>query len=151
MHYNSLGPPTSPDHPPLGPSVLCPPEFTLVLLKSLLLALMKAAGGVPAWFKPKVSLEDWWKGFRQLFPSREHMGLAVVAVMDPTSRAWAYVQLRGLPFGLGSAVNQFTRMAVLLTALNRRLLLLLTGHYADDSPAVELDALAVCIGRLPVS
>ena len=124
-------------------TVVCiPPEFTLVLLKSLLLALMKAAGGVPAWFKPKVSLEDWWKGFRQLFPSREHMGLAVVAVMDPTSRAWAYVQLRGLPFGLGSAVNQFTRMAVLLTALNRRILLILTGHYADDSPTVELGALA---------
>ncbi|CAK0895584.1 unnamed protein product, partial [Prorocentrum cordatum] len=123
-------------------AVCIPPEFVIILLKCMALSFIKASGGIPPWFKPMVSLEDWWKGYRQLFPTSEHMGLAVVAVMCPETRSWLYAQLRGLPFGLGSAVNQFTRAAGFVTALNRRILLTLTGHYADDSPTVELSCLA---------
>ena len=66
------------------------------------------------------------------------MPLCIVAVQEPGSGAWRFSQLRGLPFGLGSAVNQFNRSAELSTAVCRRCLYILTGHAADDSAAVEV-------------
>ena len=82
-------------------------------------------------------VEDWWKGFRQIFPTVEDMAVAIVAIQDPDTGEWLYTQLRGLPFGLGTAVNQFGRMAALQTAVARRILYLLLGHYADDTAAVD--------------
>ncbi|CAK0873242.1 unnamed protein product, partial [Prorocentrum cordatum] len=126
----------------IAETVVCiPPEFVLILLRALAVAFASRTGGVPAWFVPVVSTEDWWKGFRQLFPTQEHAGLAVVAVMEPSTRKWKYSCLRGLPFGLGVAVNQFSRMAAFVTAMNKRLLLLLTGHYVDDGPTSEMDCM----------
>ena len=93
-----------------------------------------------------MSIEDWWKGYRQLFPTREHAGLAVIAIQCPASGDWFYSQLYGFPFGLGSAVNQFSRAAAFVTAVNRRLLYLLTGNYVDDSAPLEMSPIAFLDG-----
>ena len=88
-------------------TVVCiPPEFLIILLRYLAISFIKRTGSLPRWFQPRVSLDDWWKGFRQLFPTMTHMGLATVAVMCPIKRRWYYTVLRGLPFGVGVAVNQ---------------------------------------------
>ena len=43
----------------------------------------------------------------------------------------------GVPFGLGTVVNKFGRMAAFQTAAARRIAYLVLGHYADDSAAVD--------------
>ena len=65
------------------------------------------------------------------------MRLAIVAVQIPGTGEWRFSQLRGMPFGLWSAVNQFNRMAELVTAVARRWLYILTGHAADDNTALD--------------
>ena len=64
-------------------------------------------------------------------------------------RQWRYVQLRGLPFGFGSAANQFSRVAAFLTAVNRRLLHVLTGNYVDDNATIERSSIANLEGSGP--
>ena len=126
--------------------VCIPPDFAILTAKLLAMALVRTHGSIPCWFRPVLSLEDWWKGCRQLFPTKDHLGLAVVAVQNPDSGEWLYSQLFGLPFGLGSAVNQLSRGAAFLTAVNRRLLYLLTGNYVDDSATLELTPIAFLDG-----
>ena len=53
-----------------------------------------------------------------------------------------YHRLFGLPLGVGSVVNQFNRMPMLLTAFNRRVLCKLDAHYFDDNIVLEIVALA---------
>ena len=91
-----------------------------------------------------MSTEDWWKGYRQILPIADHMGLAIVAVMHPETRQWHCSQLKGLPFGLASSVNQFSRVAAFVTAVSRRLLYSLCGHYVDDMALVEMSSIARC-------
>ena len=98
-------------------TVSVPPEFLVLLLRVMTAALVNTANEIPKWFQPRVSLEDWWKGYRQVFATARHLGLAVVAVMCPSSGRWFYTPLKGLPFGLGVAVNQFARIAAFLTAM----------------------------------
>ena len=62
--------------------------------------------------------------------------------MDPTTQTWRYAVLRGLPFGLGVAVNQFARMANFWSSVQRRLMLLIKGNYADDSPTIDMQGTA---------
>lgn len=126
----------------VGESNVCiPPELLVLVARRLAEAFVGADGSVPPWFDLRGSLEDWWKGYRQMSPTAEHLSLAVAAVRVPPGGRWGYSQLRGLPFGLGAAVNQFVRMPMLLSAAARRLLLLLCGHYVDDNGVLELAAL----------
>ena len=83
--------------------------------RGLVAALQRRTGHIPPWFDLRASVEDWWKGYRQIFPTAHDMAFAIVALQRPTTRAWQYVQLKGLPFGLGAAVNQFSRPPMMLT------------------------------------
>ena len=125
-------------HSYLREALVCVPgEIIIVIVRAMVAALTLLCGIVPAWFVPMMFVEDWWKGFRQIFPTEEDMAVAITAVQEPTTAEWLYAQLRGVPFGLGTAVNQFGRPAALLTAAARRLLYLILGHYADDTGAVD--------------
>ena len=94
------------------------------------------------WFRILVGTEDFWKGYRQNHVAREHQGLNIITFVHPGSRKRVYAQMYGMPFGLASAVNQFNRVPQLLTAVCRRILLLVGGHYFDDSIQLEYEALA---------
>ena len=100
-------------------------------------AIVALHGALPSWFALRMMVEDWWKGFRQIFPTRSDMAVAIAAVKHPVTAAWLFAQMRGVPFGLGTAVNQFGRMAALQTAIARRILYFVLGHYADDTAAVD--------------
>ena len=82
------------------------------------------------------------KGFRQNHPTRGDLGHCVVTFVHPTSKQRVYAHLNGLPFGLGAVVNQFNRLPLLLTALCRRVSLLVASHYFDDTLHLELEQLA---------
>eukprot|EP00959_Pyramimonas_sp_CCMP1952_P458540 9476787-Pyramimonas_sp.AAC.1 len=113
--------------------VTIPPELPLLIARALALQVSQDGHSLPEWFQVVASVEDWWKGYRQLFPTRRDMGVVVVALLHPTTHECLYSVLRGLPFGLGSAVNQFNRVPLLLTAAARRLLYVMGGHYVDDN------------------
>ena len=115
-----------------------PSEFVVILIRALAAAVSDDKGRFPPWIDLRVAIEDWWKGYRQLQPAQADIPVCIVAIQDPTDGSWRYSQLRGLPFGLGAAVNQFGRPASLLTAMARRLALLLAGHYVDDNALVEV-------------
>ena len=123
----------------MAETIVCiAPEFALILARSLALRLFNQCGDLPLWFVPKMSLKDWWKGYRKLFPSKQHAGLAVTVVKDPKSGRMLYSQLKGLPFGLGLSVNQFSRAAAIQTAVDRRIFLWLAGKYMGDKVLLEM-------------
>ena len=64
--------------------VCAPAEFVMLTTKRVARALVQENGTLPDWLSSAVSIQDWWKGYRQLFPSQERAGLAVVAVFDPS-------------------------------------------------------------------
>ena len=74
------------------------------------MAFIEERGYIPEWFVPRASAEDWWKGFRQLFPARDEMGLAVVALRHSRTYEWLYPCLRGLPFGTSLAAWPRSRL-----------------------------------------
>ena len=119
-----------------------PPILPLLAIKGIAARIGQDRSCLPGWFNFEAAVEDWHKGYRQLFPTRRQMRFNHVAVLDPNSRQWLFSRLRGLPFGLGSAVNQFTRYAMLMTAVARRLLFTICGHYVDDNIIVEMACLA---------
>ena len=118
------------------------PSIILLLIIKMLQTLIHGVDNViPEWADVSAAVEDWWKGYRQLFPSLKHMAFNVIALLDPKARQWKYAVLRGLPFGLGAAVNQFNRVPALLTAAARRLLYIMSAHYVDDNAIVDFTAL----------
>ena len=123
----------------MSESVVCiPPEFVLLTVRAVMSRCEQIAGHLPEWAAAmRFATEDWWKGFRQLAPRKQDRGLAVVAIQVPDTGQWKYVALKGMPFGLGAAVNQFNRLPMLATAIGRRILYLLMGHYVDDNVAAE--------------
>ena len=124
-------------------AVVCAPaELLVAVVRALVAAFMAVLGYLPSWFSIRMFVEDWWKGYRQLFPSARDKPFTIVAIQVPTTGEWLFSQLLGLPFGLGAAVNQFARPAALLTAMARRWLFLLIGNYVDDSGAVDLELIA---------
>ena len=127
-------------------SIVCvPPEFMLLAIRKTVDSFQSISGMQPPWAEAmKFSTEDWWKGFRQIAPTAEDRGLAVAAVQIPKSGEWRYSALKGLPFGLGSAVNQLNRLPMLATALARRILYLISGHYVDDNVMLEMEASEDC-------
>ena len=122
--------------------VCAPGELLLMIVRALAAALIAALGQLPPWFMIRMFVEDWLKGYRQLMPSLRDRALTVAALVHPDSGEWLLTQLNGLPFGLGTAVNQFGRAASLMTAVARRWLCILCGNYVDDTGAVELACLA---------
>ena len=122
-------------------NVCIPPEFAILVLRAVEKKVLTRSRNVPEWCEWRGSVEDWWKGYRQLMPSREHMALAVAAVRHPDTGHMLYSQLRGLRFGLGAAVNQFVRLPFLFTAAARRLLLVLCEHHKNDNVILELAGL----------
>ena len=72
------------------------------------------------------------------------MGLATVAAMHPRARQWHYAQLKGLPFGLASSVNQLSRVAAFDTAACRHLLHSLCGNDVDVVGLLEMYSIAHC-------
>jgi len=119
-----------------------PPEF-LVLLSKRIVQRAKECGRFPSGRAVELlaSVEDWYKGYRQLLTRREHMKFAIASFKLPVSGELAFTQLFGMPFGLKSAVLQFNRPALLLTAVARRMTLLATGHFYDDNTQLDLKAL----------
>jgi len=73
-----------------------------------------------------------WKGFRQNHPCKSDECFCIVTFIHPVHRERVYCRLRGLPFGMGSVVNQFNRLPHLKTAVSRRLFGMLACHYFDD-------------------
>ena len=57
-----------------------------------------------------------------------HQAVNVITFGHPIWRKRAYAQMYGMPSGLSAAVNQFNRAPQLLTAVCRRLLVLVVGH-----------------------
>ena len=105
-------------------------------------ALKKENWQVTPWIAFAMVEEDWWKGFRQVFPTRVDMAEAITAGQDPATRTWRFSQREGVPFVRGTAVNRFGRMAALTTAGARRLLDLALGPYADDTGGVDAETQA---------
>ena len=96
----------------------------------------------PAWLHPRTGTADMWKGFRQNHPTKEDERFCVVTFIHPHTHRRVYSRLRGLPFGMGSVVNQFNRLPHLQTAVKRRLFGLLVCHYFDDELLWEIHCLA---------
>ena len=61
----------------------------------------------------------------------------VVALWDPFNEEATFFIVSGFPFGLSSAVNAFNRLTTFMTAFNRRVLYLPSGHYYDDFVIIE--------------
>ena len=97
---------------------------------------------LPSWLVPEAGTEDMWKGFRQNHARREDECCCVVTFVDPRDGKRKYSRMRGLPFGMGSVVNQFNRVPHLLTAVQRRFLCVLCAHYFDDSIIMDLSTTA---------
>jgi hypothetical protein len=130
-HTNALG--------YLSEAIVCiPSELLILVAKRLEAEVSRLHSERPTWLALRAFLADWWKGYRQKFPTEEHMVLAIVALQHPDTREWQFSQLRGLPFGLGACNNQFGRTNALATAVARRLLYIMAGHYADDTGALDL-------------
>ena len=102
----------------------------------------------PPWLHPRTGTADMWKGFRQNHPIKDDERFCVVTFIHPHTHRRVYSRLRGLPFGMGSVVNQFNRLPHLQTAVKRRLLGLLVCHYFDDELLWETHCLATQSYRL---
>jgi hypothetical protein len=65
---------------------------------------------------PCLRPEDMWKGFRQQQASAHDQRFCIITFVNPESRERVYTKLHGLPFGVGSVVNQFNRLPMRITA-----------------------------------
>ena len=99
--------------------------------------LISPADPEPTWLRPCSGSEDMWKGFRQNHARRADEPFCVITFVHPVTKRRVYSRLKGLPFGMGSVVNQFNRLPHLKTAVLRRLLAMLACHYFDDELLLE--------------
>ena len=60
-----------------------PATITILITSALAVTLNSAFGKIPGRFHVQAAVEDWWKGYRQLFPARKHMAHNVIAVLHP--------------------------------------------------------------------
>ena len=86
--------------------------------------------------------EDLWQGFRQMQPSDGDNRFCIITFVHPETKQRVYYQLLGLPFGVGSVVNQFNRLPHVITAWLQRQLAIMASHCFDDS--VHMDWLQIC-------
>ena len=121
-------------------------EWPAVVTKAILLQIAvltrEEDACPPPWLLPQTGTADMWKGFRQNHPTRDDERFCVITFVHPHTGRRVYSRLRGLPFGMGSVVNQFNRLPHLQTAVKRRLLGLLVCHYFDDELLWEVRELA---------
>ena len=89
----------------------------------------------PSWFKLVAGTEDLWKGYRQFTAIQEQMRFSIITFVTPQGIR-VFVTMWDLPFGLKSAVAQFNRNPQIPTAVARRVLMLMMGHYFDDSALI---------------
>ena len=134
-------------------SIVCssaewPAIVTKAVLKQIDELNAPSAGHPPGWLQPRTGTADMWKGFRQNHPTKEDECFCVITFVHPETRQRVYSRLRGLPFGMGSVVNQFNRLPHLQTAVKRRLLGLLVCHYFDDELTWEVDRISKQSHRL---
>ena len=115
-------------------------EWPAVTMRALLkrIASLTSDPHIPSWVQPRTGTEDMWKGFRQNHPTKDDERFCVITFVHPDSGKRVYSRLRGLPFGMGSVVNQFNRLPLLKTAVLRRLFGLLACHYFDDELLMEM-------------
>ena len=115
------------------------PDFLAVTSKYYFQVLTQFLNGkpLPPWFHLVAGTEDLWKGYRQFFAILKHMRFSIVTFVTPQG-VRVFVIMWGLPFGLKSAVVQFNRNPQVVTAVARRVLLLMMGHYFDDSTMLAL-------------
>ena len=83
-------------------------------------------------------VEDMKNAYRQLPVLPAHACVAVVAYWNCELQQISYIVLRGLPFGLSSAVLNFNRVPVLGAAILRRMVALPASPFFDDAGGVDL-------------
>ena len=105
------------------------------------LSALSADNTLPEWFGLVAGTEDLWKGYRQMHALERDQAVAIASFVKEDG-VRVYTELFGLPFGLMSAVIQFNRVPCFITACLRRLLLMMTSHYFDDSSQLELEQIA---------
>jgi len=105
------------------------------------LSELSSDGSLPEWFGLVAGTEDLWKGYRQMHALERDQAVAIASFVREDG-VRVYTELFGLPFGLMSAVIQFNRVPCVITACLRRLLLMMTSHYFDDSSQLELNLIA---------
>ena len=82
--------------------VVCAPgELLVMIVRALAAAVLAAFGSLPPWFSIRMVVEDWWKGYRQLFPTRQSKPLTVIAIQMPGTGKWRFFPAQGAPFWVG--------------------------------------------------
>eukprot|EP00973_Karenia_brevis_P083062 11516421-Karenia_brevis.AAC.1 len=62
----------------------------------------------------------------------------ITGFVNPNTNATQLHLLHGLPFGLASSLLQFNRVPSLTTAIARRVLGIIKGHYFDDNATLDM-------------
>ena len=127
--------------------VCCTAEWPAIVARELLRRsqeLQQDTDHIPDWYRPRAGTSDMWKGFRQNHPVKDDERFCIITFIDPRTSRRVYSRLRGLPFGMGSVVNQFNRLPALKSAVQRRLLAMMVCHYFDDELTFDM---ATCADR----
>ena len=125
--------------------VCCTAEWPAMVARELLRRaqeLQRDATTIPEWYRPRSGTSDMWKGFRQNHPVKDDERFCIITFVDHRTGRRVYSRLRGLPFGMGSVVNQFNRLPALKSAVQRRILAMLVCHYFDDELTFDTAACA---------
>eukprot|EP00974_Lingulodinium_polyedra_P080051 7752805-Lingulodinium_polyedra.AAC.1 len=61
-----------------------------MIIKAIGMRLLQTGGRLPEWFGFEGAVEDWTKGYRQLFPTVRQMRYNIVAVLRPQKREWLF-------------------------------------------------------------
>ena len=119
------------------------PEFVTVAGVAYCRQILSLNGRrLPAWVMLGQGLDDQWKGYRQDHVLPEDAQMCIISFVHPVSQSRVYCEAYGMLFGLAASVNQFNRTPYLVTAIQRRMFVMICGHYFDDSAAIELRCLA---------
>ena len=89
-------------------------------------------------FGLEVATEDSPDAYRGCPAKPEEYGSSVLAVWDPVGGEYVFFILKGLAYGLASAVLSFSRLPVLIVAALRRSFACVTAAYFDDLPLIDL-------------
>ena len=98
----------------------------------------KLLSHLPEWLECGVGCDDMTDAFRQSPVAPVHQGTNVVAFYSTGKKAWRFVEVFGLVYGMRSSVLHFNRFPVLNTAVARRVGAAMTGSYVDDFNTADL-------------
>ena len=114
------------------------PEAAAILRRALLRHWRHVIGEhYPDWMQAELATVDLPDAYRGCPVRPDQLGASVVAAWCPSAKAWHFMPLHGLAFGLSSAVVSFNRLPTLLVAGLRRILFLICGAYFDDLPLLD--------------